>query len=215
MEDLNLYDNLYNENYTDVRKNELIQRVFENKSKSLLAQKSETFKFADGGGVDENDKEEKIYTPYEFLHILLPKVYGRDYVVSDEVGIAYNEKVEKDEIELEEYTNTKLAEFGVKSLYKINDNTLVEEIEIRRRKIISDKSFITESELIAYLFCHPELHTEHYLKEAPNYDVEDLISKGLIMIDYDSINYSYTYEYVHEYLSGNLYKNTHNNLNFS
>lgn len=206
MEDLNLYDNLYNENYTDVRKNELIQRVFANKSKSLLAQKSETFKFADGGGVEGKDEEEKIYTPYEFLHILLPKVYGRKYVVSDEVGIAYNEQVEKDEIELEEFTNTKLAEFGVKSLYKINDNTLIEEIEIRRRKIISDKSFITESELIAYLFCHPELHTEHYVDKTPRYDVEDMISKGLIMVDFDTKNNAYSTQYVHEYLSGNLYK---------
>ena len=206
MEDLNLYDNLSNENYTDVRKNELIQRVFANKSKSYLAQKSQTFKFADGGGVDGKDEEEKIYTPYEFLHILLPKVYGRKYVVSDEVGMAYNEQVEKDEIELEEYIQTKFAELGVKSLYKINDNTLVEEIEIRRRKIISDKSFITESELIAYLFCHPELHTEHYVDKTPIYDVQDMISKGLIMIDYDAKNNTYSYEYVHEYLSGNLYK---------
>jgi|688.fasta_scaffold03184_35 hypothetical protein len=206
MEDLTLYDNLYNENYTDVRKNELIQRVFQNKSKSLLAGKSQTFKFADGGGVNENDEEQKTYTPYEFLHILLPKVYGRDYVVSDEVGMEYNEKIQKDEIELEEYTKTQLEKYNAKSLYKINDNTLVEEIEIRRRKIISDKSFITKSELIAYLFCHPELQIEHYLEEAPIYDVENMILNGLIMIDYDTKNYSFTYNYVHEYLSGNLYK---------
>ena len=35
MEDLNLYQNLYNENYTDARKSELIQKVFENKTKQL------------------------------------------------------------------------------------------------------------------------------------------------------------------------------------
>jgi len=204
MKDLSLYNNLYNENYTDVRKNELIQKVFDNRGKSLLAQKSETFKFAEGGGVG-ND-EEKIYTPYEFLRELLPTVYGRDYVVSDEVGKKYEEKAEKDQIELDEYVNSKLAEYGVKSLYKIDNKTLIEEIEIRRRKLISDKSFITESELTAYLFCHPELNTEHYFKEAPIYDVDLMIRQGVVMVDYDSSNYSYLYVYVHEYLSGNLYK---------
>ena len=34
MEDLNLYNNLYNENYTDTRKDEIIQKVFENKINS-------------------------------------------------------------------------------------------------------------------------------------------------------------------------------------
>jgi hypothetical protein len=72
MEDLNLYQNLFNENYTDVRKTELIQKVFENKTKAILTEKSETFKMAEGGLVD------KVYTPYEFLYELLPKVYGRD-----------------------------------------------------------------------------------------------------------------------------------------
>lgn len=209
MEDKDLYNDLYNENYTDVRKNELIQRVFDNKAKSLLAQKSEAFKFAEGGNVDNtSDEEEKIYTPYEFIHTLLPKVYGRPYVVSDEVGKEYEDKIKKDELELEEYTNSKLTEYGVKSLYKINNASLIEEIEIRRRKIISDKSFITESELIAYLFCHPELNTEHYVAEKPIYDVDNMIANGLIMIDYNqgSIFEPFKYVYVYEYLSGNLYK---------
>ena len=204
MEDINLYKNLYNENYTDARKEELIQLVFENKAKSLLSKKSETFKFANGGGVDKD--VERIYTPYEFLHELLPLVYKRPYVVSDEVGLEYDAKIKQDEIELEEFTNSKLIEYGVTSLYKINDIVLIEEIEIRRRKLISDKSFITESELIAYLFCHPELHTEHYVGNTPTYDVKDLISRKLVMIDYDKNNSSYEYVYVHEYLSGNLYK---------
>jgi hypothetical protein len=204
MEDINLYKNLYNENYTDARKEELIQLVFQNKAKSLLSKKSETFKFANGGGVDKD--VERIYTPYEFLHELLPLVYKRPYVVSEQVGLEYDAKIKQDEIELEEFTNSKLIEYGVTSLYKINDIVLVEEIEIRRRKLISDKSFITESELIAYLFCHPELHTEHYVGNKPSYDVKDLISRKLVMIDYDKNNSSYEYVYVHEYLSGNLYK---------
>lgn len=201
MEDLSLYKDLYNENYSDARKNDLIQKVFENKTKELLSEKSETIKMANGGSV-----EDKIYTPYEFLHELLPKVYGRPYVVSDEVGKQYNLNIEKEQLELDEYVNSKLAEYGVNSLYKIDNKDLIEEIEIKRRKLISDKSFITETELKAYLFCHPELHTEHYVKELPTYDIPYLVSKNLIMIDYDSQNDSFLYVYVYEYLSGNIYK---------
>jgi hypothetical protein len=201
MEDLNLYQNLYNENYTDARKNDLIQKVFENKTKSLLSERSATIKMAQGGGVDD-----RIYSPYEFLHELLPKVYNRPYIVSDEVGKQFKEKIEQEQKDLDEYLNSKLAEYGVNSLYKIDNKVLIEEIEIRRRKLISDKSFITESELVAYLFCHPELHTEHYVKEMPIYDIAFLLSQSLIMVDYDQPNDSYTYVYVYEYLSGNLYK---------
>lgn len=201
MEDLNLYQNLYNENYTDARKHELIQKVFENKTKALLSEKSEVIKMADGGEV-----KDKIYTPYEFLHELLPQVYGRPYVVSDLVGKEYTEKIEQEQKELDEYVNSRLAEYGVNSLYKIDDKVLIEEIEIRRRKLISDKSFITETELVAYLFCHPELNTEHYVKELPNYDVNYLLSQAVIMVDYDNSNDGYEYVYVYEYLSGNLYK---------
>lgn len=201
MEDLNLYKNLENENYTDVRKNDLIQRVFENKTKALLSEKSETIKMAQGGGVDD-----KIYTPYEFFHELLPKVYGRPYVVSDETGKKYDEKIEEEQKSLDEYTNSKLLEYGVNSLYKIDNKPLIEEIEIKRRKLISDKSFITESELVAYLFCHPELHTEHYIDKMPVYDTISLLAQGFVMVDYDSKNDYYTYVYVYEYLSGNLYK---------
>lgn len=202
MEDLNLYKDLYNENYTDARKNDLIQKVFENKTKQMLSERSEAIKMADGGEVEED----RIYTPYEFLHELLPKVYLRDYIVSDEVGKQYNEKIQQEQKELDEYLNSKLAEYGVNSLYKIDNKELIEEIEIRRRKLISDKSFITETELVAYLFCHPELNTEHYVKEIPNYDVPFLLGQGVIMVDYDKLNDSYIYVYVYEYLSGNLYK---------
>jgi hypothetical protein len=201
MEDLNLYKNLYNENYTDARKSDLIQKVFENKTKALLSQRSETIKMATGGVV-----EDRIYTPYEFLHELLPIVYDRNYVVTDEVGKQYNERIEQEQKELDEYLNSKLVEYGVNSLYKIDNKILIEEIEIRRRKLISDKSFITETELVAYLFCHPELHIEHYVKEMPNYDVPYLLGQGVIMVDYDQANNSYNYVYVYDYLSGNLYK---------
>lgn len=204
----NLYKNLLNENYTDVRKNALIQKVFENKTKSILSDKLPAFKFAEGGEVKLTDKEapQHTYTPYEFLYILLPEVYGRPYVVSDKVGEEYDEQIAKDEKELEDYVNSKLAEYGVNSIYKIDNKSLIEEIEIRRRKIISDKSFITESELHAYLFSHPELNYEHYVKEVPVYDVPSLVAQGLLMIDYDYETVSNKYVYVYEYLSGDVYK---------
>ena len=202
MEDLNLYNNLYNENYTDTRKDEIIQKVFENKINSMLSDNSKTIKMAKGGVV----KPQKIYTPYEFMHELLPEVYGRPYVVSDEVGEKYNLQIEKEEKELQEFIDSKLAEYNTYSIYQINDKTLIEEIEIKRRKLISDKAFITTSELEAYLFCNPQLDFKHYVKEMPIYDVDSMISQNLIMIDYDSVNDSYKYVYVYDYLSGNVYK---------
>jgi len=211
MEDLNLYKNLYNENYTDARKNDLIQKVFENKTKASLSEKSETIKMDKGGLL-----EDKIYTPYEFLHELLPTVYGRPYVVSNEVGKQYDEKIVNDQNVLDDYINSKLVEYGVSSIYNIDNKELIEEIEIKRRKLISDKSFITETEIIAYLFTHPQLYTEHYIKEMPNYDVVSYLKQGLIMVDYDKQNDSYLYVYVYEYLSGNLYeKRTRLRLNKS
>jgi hypothetical protein len=203
MEDKSLYDNLLNENYTDVRKNELIQKVFENKTKALLSDSSKTFKYAEGGGVTE----EKTYTPYEFIYDLLPKVYGgRPYVVSDEVGKQYDINNEQEEKSIEEFVKQKLEEHQVNSIYKIDNKSLIQEIEVRRRKLISDKSFITESELEAYLFCHPELHIEHYVAKAPDYDINKMRSNGLIMVSYDATNDYYKYEYVYEYLSGNIYE---------
>ena len=202
MEDLNLYKNLFNENYTDIRNDEIIAKVFENKQKSVMSKKSEAFKFAKGGGVND---EHKVYTPYEFMYELLPKVYGRPYVVSDDLGEQYNREIEQAEIKLNEYTNEKLVEYGVASIYKIDNKTLLEEIEIRRRKIISDKTFITETELEAYLFCHPELNYEHYVAQKPAFDIERLRGANVIMVDYDSKNNTYKYVYVYEYLSGDIY----------
>ena len=82
MEDFNLYRNLENELVSDQSKNAIIQKVFENRTKSMLQGKITDF-FPDGGGVGAK----KIYTPYEFLYELLPEVYGRNYVVSDAEGI--------------------------------------------------------------------------------------------------------------------------------
>jgi hypothetical protein len=50
MEDFNLYENTENELISDQSKAEIIQRVFENRVKSMLADKVENV-FNEGGGV--------------------------------------------------------------------------------------------------------------------------------------------------------------------
>ena len=62
-----------NENVTDIAKSDLIRRVFENKSLSLI-RKRKLNKF-DEGGASSGDQE--VWTPYEFLHELLPQIYGK------------------------------------------------------------------------------------------------------------------------------------------
>ena len=52
-------------------------------------------------------------------------------------------KREKEENELQEFVDSKLAEYNTYSIYQLNDKTLIEEIEIKRRKLISDKAFIS------------------------------------------------------------------------
>jgi len=52
MENFNLYENTENELISDQSKAEIIQRVFENRAKSLLADKVENV-FTEGGGVFE------------------------------------------------------------------------------------------------------------------------------------------------------------------
>ena len=88
MKDIQLYKNL-DEIFTDERRSEIIRRVFENKTKTNLSIR----KMKEGGKADESD----VYTPYEFLHELLPKVYGRNYVVSDAEAERMTKDIEKEE----------------------------------------------------------------------------------------------------------------------
>jgi|688.fasta_scaffold00340_25 hypothetical protein len=194
MKDLKLYNNLVNEDVTAQTKQELINRVFENTFRSDFK------KMAEGGGVDDSE----VYSPYEFLYELMPKVYGRDYVVSDDVAIEMSKKVEEKKKYIDEKVLVELQKEGASSLYELSNEKFIEEIEIERRKINTDKCFISESELQAYIFCHPELNASDYVKEIKS-DKEEFIKKGLVMVDYD-VTDGVQYVYKYDYLSGDVYK---------
>jgi hypothetical protein len=207
MKDNNLYKNL-DEEITGASKSELIKRVFENKTKSLLLKKNYVKKMAEGGGLNSQE----VYTPYEFLHTLLPEVYGRDYVVSDSQGEIWDKEIEQSETELNDFISKNLVEKKVTRIYDFDDKKLIEDIEIRRKALTSRKSYITESELQAYLFCHPELDRSFYVKDdekAIKLTRTEFIKKGLVMVDFvkeGTSDYGVKYVYRYEYLSGNLYK---------
>jgi hypothetical protein len=219
MKDLNLYKNL-DEAITDESKSELIRSVFENKTKSLLSKKKFVKKMAGGGGI--NDGSQEVYSPYEFLHTLLPLIYGRDYVVSDEQAKIWDEEIKEKEAKLNEELLSKLESEKAIRLYDLSDKQYIESFEIKRKGLISRKAYITKSELQAYLYCHPEINKSFYMKEG-DYDStltkSAMIKKGLIMMDFvqskneipsipNKLSVQYIYRY--EYLSGNLYKKMSN-----
>lgn len=204
MEDFNLYRNLENELVSDQSKNAIIQKVFENRTKSMLQGKITDF-FPDGGGVGAK----KIYTPYEFLYELLPEVYGRNYVVSDAEGKQMQESIDARTEQLNADERQVLVNANAFTIY--SESVSFEDrnrIETERRKLESDKIFITESELQAYLIANPDLNREDYTKNDAlplNYYVES----GLLFIElgnYDDINEVYLPKYVYryDYLSGNI-----------
>lgn len=200
MKDINLYKNL-DEFVTGESKSELIRKVFENKTKSNLSKKK-IKKMETGGGVGTSSE---VYSPYEFLYELLPKVYGRDYIVSDDQAEKWDAEVSEQERELNSFIASKLAEANVSRIYDLNDESVIENIEVRKRQIASRKAYISESELQAYLFCHPEINHEFYTKKT-NFDKDYFLAKGLIMADYDRETASSKFVYRYEYLSGNLYE---------
>ena len=207
MDESNLYSNTENELISDESKSQLIQRVFENRIKSLLADKVENV-FDDGGGVFEK----KIYTPYEFIYELLPKVYGRPYVVSDDEEKQMQKDIDERIEALKIREQSVLLNAVANSIYdKSVSETDRIEIEIERRKIESDKIFISELELQAYLYVNDNLNREDYTKLNP-INVEILVESGLLVADFykdnnGTIQKKYVYKY--DYISGNLYeKNT-------
>ena len=204
MKDINLYNNLENELVTAKSKNSIIQKVFENHTKSILGNKITEF-FDDGGSVNER----KIYTPYEFLYELLPKVYGRDYIVSDTEGKKMQENIDSRQKKLKEKEKEILIKSDAKSIFSplvsIADR---DEIVIERRKLQSDNIFVTESELQAYLFVNPELNREDYTKnKQPN--VDTLLKIGSLVIGefYRTDNgWNSNYVYIYDYISGDIPK---------
>ena len=206
MKDIQLYKNL-DEIFTDERRSEIIRRVFENKTKTNLSIR----KMKEGGKADESD----VYTPYEFLHELLPKVYGRNYVVSDAEAERMTKDIEKEEAELNQYVLEQIQKFDVSRIYDISEEQIITDIEVRRKTLASRKIFISESEMLAYLYCHPEIDSKLYVKNA-DFNLQSLISKGLVMLEWEKpyfnevlnqqVEGTIKYVYRYEYLSGNLYK---------
>jgi hypothetical protein len=202
MKDINLYNNLENELVTAKSKNSIIQKVFENHTKSILGNKMTEF-FDGGGGVNER----KIYTPYEFLYELLPKVYGRNYIVSDVEGKKMQENIDSRQKLLNDREYEILIKADAQSIYSpsvsIDDR---KEIEIERRKLQSDKIFVTESELQAYLYVNPQLNREDYTKNKEvNPDI--LVNIGTLVIGefYRTDNgWNSNYVYIYDYISGDI-----------
>lgn len=211
MEDFNLYRNLENELVSDQSKNAIIQKVFENRTKSMLQGKITDF-FPDGGGVGAK----KIYTPYEFLYELLPQVYGRNYVVSDTEGKEMQESIETRTEQLNADERQVVLNSNAFSIYDENVSTEDRNrIEVERRKLESDKIFITESELQAYLIANPDLNREDYTKNDAlplNYYVDSgllfvELGKSITVRDNDdnfTTTYTPKYIYKYDYLSGNV-----------
>ena len=204
MEDFNLYRNTENELISDETKSQIIQRVFENRAKSLLADKVENV-FDEGGGVFEK----KIYTPYEFIYELLPKVYGRPYVVSENEAKQMQKDIDERIEALKIREQSVLLNAVANSIYdKSVSETDRMEIETERRKLESDKIFISEMELQAYLYANENLNREDYTKLNP-VNVELLVEAGLLIPDFfknvnGTIVKKYVYKY--DYISGNLYE---------
>jgi hypothetical protein len=151
----------------------------------------------------------KIYTPYEFIYELLPKVYGRNYVVSDDEAKKMQKDIDERIEALKIREQSVLLNAVAKSIYdKSVSETDRIEIETERRKIQSDKIFISEMELQAYLFANENLNCEDYTKLNP-VNVELLVEAGLLIPDFfkdenGTIVKKYVYKY--DYISGNLYE---------
>lgn len=188
----------YEENVTDLTQSELIKRVFENKAMTDL-KKSQMAEFEEGGDVEGSNPDQEVWTPYEFLHTLLPKVYGKEYVVSDAVADKLYAEIEKEEAKLDEYIAGILAEEGVPTIFQLNPDVLTK-IELQKKGLESKKIFISQSELQAYVLTNPDLDKDNYVKEI-TISKEDLIDKGIILLDLaDGLKWVYRYDY----LSGNI-----------
>jgi hypothetical protein len=193
-----------NENVTNISKSKLIQKVFENKTKTLL-RKKELDKFDEGGSVSEkaSNPNQDVWTPYEFLHELLPKIYANQgyahYVVSDDTADRLYSEIETSQIALKEFITNTLTEEGVESIFHLPVDKY-DEIDTRRKAIEAKKIFISESELQAYVLTNTDLKQENYVKKI-NVKKEDLIEKGLILLDLtNDVKWIYRFQY----LSGNI-----------
>lgn len=191
----------YNENVTDISKSDLISRVFENKTKTLI-DKKELARFDKGGATNE---DQEVWTPYEFLHELMPTIYGKStgfnrYVVSDKEAEKIYSELSEEQRELDTDLAKALESEGVLGLYELSSEVF-EQFEVRRKTIEGKSTFISESELQAYVLTNPDLVQENYVKKITA-KKEDLIESGLILLDLSKNETKWVYRY--QYLSGNI-----------
>lgn len=190
------YKPAIDENVTDFSNTELIQRVFENKGRSFIAKNSS---YAKGGSTKKGKQE--TWSPYEFLHTLLPKVYGKDYVISDNKAEDLNATIRKEENLLNELIDEKLKKHSVETIFQLPIEVF-EDIDTRRKALENKKIFISHKELDAFVMSHPELKKENYVKKI-NSNRDELIEAGLLLLDMrhdNEVNWVYRYEY----LSGDI-----------
>lgn len=189
------------EKFTHISRSEIIKKVFENKAKSIV-DKNKMKVFAEGDEVTARS----IYTPYEFLHELLPQVYARAngnerYIVSDEEGAELQKSIDEAKLKLNTEIEEILEENGADSIYELEPE-VIEDLNKKRRDLENKEIFITDSELQAYILTNPQLNSENYIKEITK-DITTLKDMGLICYDWNSGNPKWVYKY--QYISGNLY----------
>lgn len=191
------------EDVTDKTKHQLIQKIFENRTKTLLRRR-ELDKldeggelYQDGGAIHPN---QEVWTPYEFLHTLLPKIYGKDYVVSDEIAAKLTLEIAADETALAEYATELMATEGAVSVFELSSENY-EAYSLKKKALENKKTFVSNKELQAFVLTNPDLNPDHYVKEITA-SKDDLIEQGLIMLDLSKDDNQWVYRY--EYLSGNV-----------
>ena len=141
----------------------LIKAVFENKAKSIV-DKRKVKLYDEGDEVNTN----ALWTPYEFLHELLPEVYRRNgyarYVVSDAEGEEIQRGIDERRLKYNTDVETALRENEVTSIYDLEADK-VEELQAERKDIENSEIFITQSEIEAFLLTNTHLNKDFYLFE--------------------------------------------------
>ena len=188
---------IVDENVSRETRSNLIKAVFENKAKSIV-DKRKVKLYDEGDEVNTN----ALWTPYEFLHELLPKVYQRNgyarYVVSDAEGEEIQREIDERRLKYNTDVETALRENEVSSIYDLEADK-IEKLQADRKDIENSEIFITQSEIEAYLLTNTHLNKDFYVKEITQ-DFDTLKDKGLICYDVSERKWVYKYEYI----SGNL-----------
>ncbi len=154
-----------------------------------------------------------IYTPYEFLHELLPQVYAQngnpEYIVKDQRGKEIYLEIEKLENEYADLKKKYLEEEGAQDIYELSE-TKLEELKGVSKVLENKKYFVTESELQAFVLTNDKINQEDYVKEITK-NLDELLQQGLVFYYFDTkslndeqIANSFRYIYKYQFLCGNI-----------